>query len=190
MRQDNLAGDVEKLGGAFDTALIRTGSGANDVLREMVQSVTALVDWYGELPAPVQATALGLGVATAAMALFAGGAVALRVKFIELKAQLDATNASMGKTALVGAAAGVALTGIITVVAILAQKQAEARAKAQAYADALDSGGDAARKLAEANLQVDKTLLWVNFGNAYDTPTSSASASTSSLMPPPATLRR
>ena len=168
MRQDNLAGDVEKLGGAFDTALIRTGSGANDVLREMVQSVTALVDWYGELPAPVQATALGLGVATAAMALFAGGAVALRVKFIELKAQLDATNASMGKTALVGAAAGVALTGIITVVAILAQKQAEARAKAQAYADALDSGGDAARKLAESNLQVDKTLLWANFGNAYD----------------------
>ncbi|WP_454168151.1 phage tail tape measure protein [Microbacterium lacticum] len=44
MRQDNLAGDIEKLGGAFETALIRTGSGANDVLREMVQSVTALVD--------------------------------------------------------------------------------------------------------------------------------------------------
>ena len=168
MRQDNLAGDVEKLGGAFDTALIRTGSGANDVLREMVQSVTALVDWYGELPAPVQATALVLGVATAAVALFAGAAIGLRAKFAELKAQLDATNVSMGKTALVGVAAGLALTGIVTVVALLAQKQAEARAKAEAYADALEAGGDAARKLAEANLQVDKTLLWVNFGNAYD----------------------
>ena len=168
MRQDNLAGDVEKLGGAFDTALIRTGSGANDVLREMVQSVTALVDWYGELPAPVQATALVLGVATAAVALFAGAAIGLRAKFAELKAQLDATNVSMVKTALVGVAAGLALTGIVTVVALLAQKQAEARAKAEAYADALESGGDAARKLAEANLQVDKTLLWVNFGNAYD----------------------
>ena len=168
MRQDNLAGDVEKLGGAFETALIRTGSGANDVLREMVQSVTALVDWYGELPAPVQATALVLGVATAAVALFAGAAIGLRAKFAELKAQLDATNVSMGKTALVGVAAGLALTGIVTVVALLAQKQAEARAKAETYADALEAGGDAARKLAEANLQVDKTLLWVNFGNAYD----------------------
>ena len=168
MRQDNLAGDIEKLGGAFETALIRTGSGANDVLREMVQSVTALVDWYGELPEPVQQTALMFGVATAAVTLFAGAAIGLRAKFTELKAQLDATNTSMGKTALVGAAAGIALTGIVTVVAILAQKQAEARAKAQAYADALDSGGDAARKLAEANLQVDKTLLGIDFGNAYD----------------------
>lgn len=168
MRQDNLAGDVEKLGGAFDTALIRTGSGANDVLRGMVQSVTALVDVYGELPAPVQQTALIFGVATAAVALFAGAAIGLRAKFVELKAQLDATNVSMGKTALVGVAAGLALTGIVSVVALIAQKQAEARAKAEAYADALESGGDAAQKLAEANLQVDKTLLWVNFGNAYD----------------------
>ena len=36
-----------------------------------------------------------------------------RAKFTELKAQLDATNTSMGKTALVGAAAGIALTGIV-----------------------------------------------------------------------------
>ncbi len=50
MRQDNLAGDIEKLGGAFDTALIKSGSAANDALREMVQSVTALVDWFTELP--------------------------------------------------------------------------------------------------------------------------------------------
>src|SRR5690606_23273330 len=35
MRQDNLAGDIEKLGGAFDTALIKTGSNANEVLRTM-----------------------------------------------------------------------------------------------------------------------------------------------------------
>lgn len=168
IRQDNLAGDVEKLGGAFETALIRSGSGANDVLREMVQAVTSLVDWWGELPEPVHQVGLVLGVATAAIGLFAGGAVIARAKVAELKTQLDLANVSMGKTALVGAAAGLALTGVITVVALLASAQAEARAKAEAYADALGNGADAARELATANLQADKTLLWVNFGNAYD----------------------
>lgn len=172
MRQDNLAGDIEKLGGAFDTALIRTGSGANDVLREMVQSVTALVDWYGELPGPVQATALALGVATAAAALFAGAAVGLRVKFVELKAQLDAANISMGRTALVGGAAGLALTGIVTVVALLAQAQAEARAKAQAYADTLEEGTDrvtkATREMVIENLSAKRMQLWWESDSAFD----------------------
>lgn len=172
MRQDNLAGDIEKLGGAMDTALIRTGSGANDVLREMVQSVTALVDWYGELPAPIQGTVLVLGVATAALALFAGGAIGLRVKFVELKAQLDATNISMGKTALVGGAVGIALTGVVAVVSILAQAQAEARAKAQAYADTLTDGTNriskATRDLARENLAAKNSFLWMDQGSAYD----------------------
>lgn len=52
-RMDNLAGDIEKLGGAFDTALIQTGSGANDVLRDIVQTLTGLVDFVGGLPEPV-----------------------------------------------------------------------------------------------------------------------------------------
>src|SRR5690606_29673608 len=43
-RMDNLAGDVEKLGGAFDTALIKGGTGANEVLRGLVQGATDLVD--------------------------------------------------------------------------------------------------------------------------------------------------
>ncbi|WP_232711285.1 phage tail tape measure protein, partial [Microbacterium sp. BR1] len=94
IKQDNLAGDVEKLGGAFDTAFIKTGAGANEVLRTMVQAATELVDIYGELPEPVQATALVLGVATAAALIFSAGAVGLRVKIIELKAQMDLANIS------------------------------------------------------------------------------------------------
>lgn len=172
MRQDNLAGDVEKLGGAFDTALIRTGSGANDVLREMVQSVTALVDWYGELPAPVQATALVLGVATGAALLFSGAAVGLRVKFVELKAQLDATNVSMGKTALVGVAAGLALTGIVTVLALFAQRQAEAQARVESFRGTLDDATGAitksTREMVVANLQAEQSFLWMNRGSALD----------------------
>lgn len=167
-RQDNLAGDVEKLGGAFDTALIRTGSGANDVLRDMVQMLTALVDWYGELPAPIQGTALVLGVATAAVLLFAGSAVGLRAKFMELKLAMDASNASMGRTALIGGAAGLALTGIVTIVSLLAQAQADARARAQAYVDTLD---DVTGAITENTRQITANSLaakrdWWVFGGA------------------------
>lgn len=173
MRQDNLAGDIEKLGGALDTALIKTGSGANDVLREMVQSVTALVDMFGEAPAPVQVTTLAVGAAATAMLVFSGGAVGARAKFIELKATLDATNASMGKTALVGAGAGLALTGIIAVVGMLAAKQAEARARVDSYADSLDdmtnSITENTRELANADLANRSQVLWWEDSSIYDT---------------------
>ena len=172
MRQDNLAGDIEKLGGAFDTALIRTGSNANDVLRAMVQNVTMLVDMYGDAPEPVQALGLVLGVATAAILLFAGGAVGARAKFLELKATLDATNASMGKTALVGGAAGLALTGIITVVGLLMAKQAEARQRAEAYADTLEESSHritkATAELVDENLSAKDSFLWWETPSAYD----------------------
>ncbi|MDR6867686.1 TP901 family phage tail tape measure protein [Microbacterium resistens] len=170
IRQDNLAGDIEKLGGAFDTALIKTGSAANDVLRTMVQGLTEAVDMFGEAPDVVQGTALVLGVAAGAMLLFAGGAVGARVKFLELKAQLDATNTSMGKTALVGAGVGLALTGVMTVVGLLMAEQAEARAKAQAYADTLEAGTlrvtKATREMVKENLSAKDGFWFIDNGSA------------------------
>lgn len=172
MRQDNLAGDVEKLGGAFDTALIRTGSVANDTLRGMVQTVTELVDMYGEAPQPIQATAMVLGVATAAVLLFAGGAVGARAKFLELQLALDKTNMSMGKTAIVGGIAGLALTGVLAIVTGLMTAQADARARAESYADALGQTGDAAesaaRKIVATNLSTKESFLWLESDSAYD----------------------
>ncbi|WP_100811948.1 phage tail tape measure protein [Microbacterium sp. BR1] len=138
IRQDNLAGDVEKLGGAFDTAFIKTGSGANEVLRTMVQAATALVDIYGELPEPVQTTALVIGVATTAVLLFGGAAVGLRAKYLELKTALDTTNGSFNRTAILGGAAGLALTGVITVIAF-ARTAAKPKARAKRPRRTLDT---------------------------------------------------
>lgn len=168
IRQDNLAGDVEKLGGALDTALIRTGSNANDVLREMVQAATALVDIYGEMPGPLQAGALVIGVTAAAMALLAGGAVFLRAKYIELKATIEATNGSFARTALVGAGVGIALTGLLAIIASVAQAQAEARARATAYADALEQGEDATEKFIASQLAAKDSFLWLDRGSAIE----------------------
>lgn len=72
---DNLRGDLERLGGAFDTLMISLGSGAQGPLREVVQMLTGLLDgvgsaitWFSELPGPVQATAGAL----AALAILNG----------------------------------------------------------------------------------------------------------------------
>lgn len=65
---DNLAGDYEQLSGSIETTFIKSGSGANGLLREMTQAATATVNVIGDLPAPILAT--GLAVTTAGGAFF------------------------------------------------------------------------------------------------------------------------
>jgi TP901 family phage tail tape measure protein len=172
IRQDNLAGDIEKLGGAWETALIRNGSGANDVLRDQVQIITMLVEWYGELPAWVHTSALGFGVLTAAVLLTSGASLGLVARFTELRRQLELNNISMGKTALIGGAVGLALAGVVTVVTILAQRQAEAEQRAKSFADTLEDGShrvtQATRDMTVSNLQAQKAFLWMSQGSAAD----------------------
>lgn len=167
-RQDNLAGDLEKLGGAFDTALIKTGSGANNVLRDMVQNLTGIVDLFADAPEPVQETALTLGTATTAATLLAGATLGVQTKWAEWKDTLGATNAQMGRTALAAGVVGVALTGVLIVVAAVAQQQAEARQRAESYADALSQGADATRKFVVESLVAERTHLWMSRGSAAD----------------------
>lgn len=173
MRQDNLAGDIEKLGGSLDTALIKTGSGANDVLRDMVQIITGLIDGYSELDPGVQGIALTLGVATGAILLFSGGALGAIGRFAELKKNLEAANLTMGKTTLIAGGVGLALTGVLVVVSLVAQAQAEARAKAEAYADTLEAGTNritkATREVTAANLAAAKQGWFFEEESAFDT---------------------
>lgn len=163
-RTDNLIGDLERLGGAFETALIKSGSGANEVLRGLVQSVEGAVDWFGQLPDPVQQTALGLGVALGAVTLFAGGAVTLVGKLSEIKQNLDLMNTSMSRTAIVGGLVGLALTGVIALVGSLAAAHQEAQRKAREYADTLEEGTnaatDATRALVVENLRAAGAFEW------------------------------
>lgn len=57
---DNLAGDLEKLGGSISTTLIEGGSQATGVLRWLTQAATGAVDSFGSLPGPLQGAAGGL----------------------------------------------------------------------------------------------------------------------------------
>ena len=58
---DNLKGDIERLSGAFDTALIQAGSGANDSLRTIVQTGERLIEVLGAIPGPVITGAAAFG---------------------------------------------------------------------------------------------------------------------------------
>lgn len=104
---DNLAGDWEQLTGAIETGFIQSGSGANDVLRDMTQAATETVNFIGDLPGPI----LAAGVAATA----AGGAFLIAAPKI---AEFNAALASSPRLAKAAAGAMKALGPAIAVTAI------------------------------------------------------------------------
>lgn len=137
-RLDNLQGDVEKLGGAFDTALIKGGSGANEVLRSLVQAVTFLVDGVGELPQPVLDAGLAVGVAAAAIGL-AGGAALLGVpKLAAFKVAMDDIGTSGKKVAVGVGLVGGAVAAATLILSAFIQEQAASKARVDEFASSLD----------------------------------------------------
>lgn len=86
--QNNLSGDLEKLGGSFDTVLIQSGSGANDVLRGMVQGLGGVVDAVGKVPTPVLVATTGVAALTGGVVLFGGVLTTVMPKIAAVKAQL------------------------------------------------------------------------------------------------------
>lgn len=177
MRLDNLAGDVEALGGAMDTAFIQTGSGANDALRGLVQIATSAVDVFNALPTPLQQTGLYLGIAAAGVGLVGGAAMVATPRIAEFKAVTQAAGFSMKGISVAAGAATLGITAVIGVVAGLASAQAEAEAKAKAYADTLEEGTHritrSTREMVVQNLSAKRSadLLWMSVGelpSVYD----------------------
>lgn len=70
MKLDNLKGDLEALGGAFETALIGTGDGAQTPLRGLTQALTDAVNAYNDLG---EGAKTGVAVTLGATALLGGG---------------------------------------------------------------------------------------------------------------------
>lgn len=116
---DNLAGDLEELGGSLETALIGAGDGANGMLRELTQNATAAVNVFNNLPGPVQSATTGLLALTAVT----GGSLWFGSKVVTGVANTRAALADLGiqagstRTALMGVAKSAGLIGA-TVAAI------------------------------------------------------------------------
>jgi TP901 family phage tail tape measure protein len=171
-KTDNLMGDLELLGGSMDSILIKTGGQANGVLRDMVQILIGVTDWYGSLDEGLQGTVLTIGVATGA-ALLLGGTFLLAVpKIAAFRTALQTLNSTMGKTALAGGIVGIAITAAAITFGAWASAQADAKAKTDSYIDTLDelTGKitENSRDTAKANLATEKSWLWMSQGSAYD----------------------
>lgn len=122
IKLDNLAGDFEYLQGSIDTALIQGGSGANEVLREMTQRATDLVDWFGALPAPILSTGLAIATTVGGFTLLGGVLLVGATRVGDMRRNLITLNEEMPKTAkfAAGAAKGLGLiSGLLTAATVL-----------------------------------------------------------------------
>ncbi|QWY79648.1 tail length tape measure protein [Arthrobacter phage Persistence] len=117
IKQDNLAGDVEKLGGSFDSLLIKSGSGLSESLRGLVQGAESVVDAMGRIPAPIMNATVGIAGITGGALLLGGALVSTVPKLVEFHGSLNkiAPAGSRAGNAIrsVGKAAGIATAALI-----------------------------------------------------------------------------
>lgn len=102
---DNLAGDFEQLSGSLETTFIKSGSTANGLLREMTQGATDAVNFIGDLPAPILATATAAAVAGGAFFVAAPRVAAFNASLAATPALAKGASAALR---LIGPALGVA----------------------------------------------------------------------------------
>lgn len=171
-RLDNLHGDIEKLGGAFDTALIRSGSAANDTLRGLTQSATFLVDAIGEMPAPVLGAGLAVTAIGGAIALTGGIALVTVPKIAQYKLALDTLNVSAKSAGLAIGIAGGALAIATVGIGIWVGEQAKAKAAADSLATTLDKQTSAitrgTREMIKENLAAKQSWWFIEGDSTFD----------------------
>ncbi|MGK3957898.1 phage tail tape measure protein [Arthrobacter sp. R4] len=130
IKQDNLAGDIEKLGGSLDSVFIKSGSGVAEALRGLVQGAEDMVDAFGKIPTPVLTAGAGIaGIAGAALVL-GGGLMTALPKVIEFKDSFDAladksprAAAGIGKVAKAAGLAAAAMVALQVVSAVFTEKE-------------------------------------------------------------------
>jgi TP901 family phage tail tape measure protein len=116
IKLDNLKGDIEAFSGSLDTAFIKSGSAGNRLARDAVQSATAVVNAYNDLPPAAQSAATGLTAAAAVAGTAAGGFLLLAPRIQQTRVAMATLSAEMPRTTALMRGLGTAST-IATVVA-------------------------------------------------------------------------
>lgn len=159
---DNLNGDLERLKGSLEVAIIGTGSQADGVLRELVQSLDLMVSAYSELPSSVQGGVLAL----AGFVAVGTGAVGLVGTMIPKYQALNAALLTMGRTGAVlstglkfttlamGGVAAAATAGLF-IYGLYAESKAKAKAQTDRLTEALKAERDGQLGAGSAALQAE-----------------------------------
>ena len=116
IKQDNLAGDLEKLGGAFDTLLTKAGEASAGGLRSVVQDLTGFVDMLSR-HGDAAGTLVAITGAVGGISLVAGMAMKGVAAVSDFKRAADELNIPLGK---IGKSGGIAALSIGAVVAAMA----------------------------------------------------------------------
>jgi TP901 family phage tail tape measure protein len=125
---DNLRGDLERLGGAFDSAMTTIGAGTQGPLRFLVQTLTSIIDaggdfvgWISDLPGPLQAAAIAIAAVYIAAGplgnLFPTIAAQATFAFGVIRAQAAAAGGGMLAFRAGVAAAASAIGGLLVTLA-------------------------------------------------------------------------
>jgi len=137
-KTDNLAGDLERLKGALDTALIQGGSGANSVLRGLVTAADGAVSAFSDLPPAVTGVATALAAVGTVGGLGAAGALKAASAAGQLREAWQGLG-RVGKTLTLSmGAVGVALTAVGLIYSSFASQNAKAKAQVENLRDTLN----------------------------------------------------
>lgn len=112
---DNLSGDLERLKGALETALIGSGSSGNKILREMAQTLAGVVNWYNQLSPAVQSNVTILAGLVGILGFVGSSLLLMLPRIMAVRAELVA----LGVTATRVRGAMMGLGGLTVILATL-----------------------------------------------------------------------
>lgn len=147
-KMDNLNGDMAKLGAAFETDIIKSGTGANDILRNLTQAATNLVSGIGSLPAPVLEAGVAVLALVAGVGILGGGFLVLIPRIQATRAAMAELNLSGKSTAVMFGKGGAVLLGL----AAVASGIANLGSSSQLAADQMANVNNVMAKLSDKGL--------------------------------------
>lgn len=189
------AGMKEKFAGAsanvkmtFAGALDRVKAAWRDLSADLATPLVdpsgggALVDfvnWTADvlraiqaLPEPIKLAGSSLFVFSGLVALGAGAFLKLTPKVIDAYNAFQNLTGVMRGVSIAGGIAVIALTAVVAIIGAVAAAQADARRRAEEYANTLEEGTNrvtlATRALADANLSARGSFLWWEDSSAYE----------------------
>jgi len=114
---DNLKGDIDSLMGTLESAFINAGSGGNEGLRSLVQTLQGIIDKFNQLSPSAQASVVKIAAVTAGALLLAAGGIKATTSILAMRASMEAAGLSGGKLtrSLKAAAAAAVVIGGVTI---------------------------------------------------------------------------
>jgi TP901 family phage tail tape measure protein len=150
VQMNNLAGDLQYLKGSLEVALIQSGTEANKILREMVQTVNAVVTAYAALPGWAQASAAGLLLLGGALAVVGGGFLLLLPRIAAFQTSLATLATTMPRMATAASLTmralgplGIALTVATVALGIFGGANSDAKKQTEDLTAAVKADGAA-----------------------------------------------